>query len=92
MFRAFSFALAVVLCTPGWSKAQTGLPEQYTFDNGEAVLLDPPLKFSWGPFTYKRDKIDLPTWSEVVTFSAFVCSITPKCRKSVGNRVLRSAL
>jgi hypothetical protein len=91
MFRAFSFALAVVLCTSGWSEAQAGLPEHYTFNNGNEVLFDPPLVLSWGPITVKRDKIDLPTWSEVGTFSAFVCSMAPKCRKMVGNRVLRYA-
>jgi hypothetical protein len=91
MFRAFSFTLAVVLCTSGWSKAQAGLPEHFTFENGSAVVFDPAVELSWGPFTYKRDKIGLPTWSEVGTFSVFVCSITPRCRKTVGNRVLHYA-
>jgi hypothetical protein len=91
MFRVFSFALAVVLCTSGWSKAQAGLPEHYTLDNGKEVRFDPPLVLDWGPITVKQDKIGLPTWSEIVTFSAFVCSITPKCRKTVGNRVLHYA-
>ena len=90
MFRAFSFALAVVLCTSGWSKAQAGLPEHYTFDNGNEVVFDPPLVLSWGPITVKRDKIGLPTWSEVATFSALVCGITPKCPKTV-SRALRYA-
>ena len=92
MFRAFSFALAVVLCTSGWSKAHAELPERhYTVDNGKAVLFDPPVELGWGPITYKLDKIDLPTWSQLGEFSVFVCSITPRCRKMVGKRVLNYA-
>ena len=90
MFRAFSFALAVVLCTSGWSKAQAELPEHYTFENGKKIILSPPVELSWGPFTIKRSEIELPTWTEIGTGFAFVCAPFPKCRRMVGgDRVLR---
>lgn len=89
MFKAFSFVLAVVLCTSGWSKAQADVPPRYTFHNGNEVVFDPPLVLGWGPIAFKCDKIGL---SDVVTVSALVCSITPRCPKAVRNRVLRNVL
>ncbi|MCP3461577.1 hypothetical protein [Bradyrhizobium sp. CCGUVB23] len=89
MFKAFSFALIVVLCTSGWSKAQAEVPQHYTFHNGNEVLFDPPLELGWGPITFKCDKIGL---REVVAISALVCSITPKCPKTVRDRALRNVL
>ena len=88
MFRAFSFALAVVLCTSGWSKAQAELPQHVTFENGK-IILYPPVEFGWGSFTYKRSEIELPTWTEIGAWSAVICNPFPKCRRMVGDKVLR---
>jgi hypothetical protein len=87
MFKAFSFALAVVLCTSGWSNAQAEVPPHYTFHNGNEVLIDPPFVLSWGPIAFKVDKIGV---RDVFTFSALVCSITPKCPKAVRDSVRRT--
>jgi hypothetical protein len=87
MFRAFSFALAVVLCTSGWSKAQAE-PQHVTFENGK-IILDPPVEFGWGAFTYKRSEIELPTWTEIGVWSTAFCTPIPKCRRIVGDKLLR---
>ncbi len=89
MFKAFSFVLAVVLCTSGSSRAQAEVPLHYTFHNGSEIVFDPPLVLSWGPITLKYDKIGL---GDVVTFSVLVCSITPKCPKKVRDQALRHLL
>jgi hypothetical protein len=87
MLRAFGFALVVVFCTSGWSNAQTRLPQHVTDENGK-IILDPPVEFGWGAFTFRRSQIELPTWTEIGTFSAALCAPFPKCRKMVGKKVL----
>jgi hypothetical protein len=88
MFRAFSLALTVVLCTCGWSKAQAEQPLHVTYENGKFTL-EPPVEFSSRFFTYRQSVIELPKFSTIVTFSTVACTVFPQCRRIVGDKVLR---
>jgi hypothetical protein len=80
MFRAYSFVLAVVLCTFGWSTAHAapkgplGGSLSKTMKGGwllkdGAIHLNRPIKTAL-PFNgaYEKDKIKLPSLTGVVTF------------------------
>jgi hypothetical protein len=80
MFRAFSFVLAVVLCTTGWSTAHAAPKAPFvgalskTMKGGyllkdSTIHLNTPFKSAL-PFNgaYEKDKIKLPSLRDVTVF------------------------